>query len=75
MPDGLLKILNESNHACDSVVMIGDHKFDVHGARAAFVKPVSVSWKATDPHLLAEISDHHFNRVADLQTWTLSHYR
>lgn len=75
MPDGLLKILNESNHACDSMVMIGDHKFDVHGARAARVKPVSVSWKANDPHLLAEISDHHFNRVADLQTWTLSHYR
>ena len=75
MPDGLLKILNDSNHNSDSVVMIGDHKFDVQGARAAQVLPVSVSWKARDPFLLSQISEHHFNQVQHLHAWALSHYK
>lgn len=75
MPDGLLKILSDANHTSDNVVMIGDHMFDVDGARAAQVLPVSVSWKATDPLLLSQISAHHFNQVHDLHAWALSHYQ
>ncbi len=73
-PDGLLKILKDSANHHDDTVMVGDHPFDILGARAASVKAVSVSWKTNDILELGKISDQHFFKVADLKNWALSHY-
>lgn len=75
-PEGLLKILKESKHRNDEVVMIGDHEYDMSAAREVGVKAVSVSW--ADPKMaekMAALSDHHFHRVADFKEWALGHYR
>ncbi len=73
-PDGLLKILKESQQHSDDVVMIGDHEYDMQGAKAAKVKGISVSWDHR-PHIGArEISDLHFNRIADLMAYAQSTY-
>lgn len=73
-PDGLLKILKDSASHHHDTVMVGDHQYDVLGAKAASVKAVSVSWKTNDISQLAQISDQHFFKVADLKNWALSHY-
>ena len=74
LPDGLLKILKDSAGHPSHTVMVGDHQYDILGARAASVKAVSVSWKSSAVSDLVKISDHHFYQVADLKTWALNHY-
>ncbi|MES2962284.1 MAG: HAD family hydrolase [Bdellovibrionota bacterium] len=72
-PEGLIRILDESKHRGEDVVMVGDHEYDIAGARAAGVKAVSVSWGvATSP--LEQLSDHHFWRVSEFRDWALGHY-
>lgn len=72
-PEGLLKILKTSKHQGDDVVMIGDHAYDMAGARACGVCAISVSWedKAPRPHPLATLSDQHFYNVKDFSEWAL----
>lgn len=73
-PDGLIKILSESKHRGDDVVMIGDHEYDIKGARAAGVKAYSVSWGEPAPHPLEKISDKHFYQVEDLKKFAFNLY-
>jgi HAD superfamily hydrolase (TIGR01549 family) len=73
-PDGLEKILLEAKHDGDEVVMVGDHEYDILGARSAGVKAISVDWHGGDPYGLAGKSDMHFTRVSDLAAWALAHY-
>lgn len=73
-PDGLLKILTDSKSHGDDVLMIGDHEFDVQGARAAKVKVFSVCWGPSVSHGASAISDRHFERVEDLHSWAAATY-
>lgn len=73
-PDGLEKILSEAKHKGDDVIMVGDHEYDIIGARSAGVKAISVDWHGGDPYKLEGKSDMHFSKVADLSQWALSHY-
>ncbi|OFZ10927.1 MAG: hypothetical protein A2Z20_03480 [Bdellovibrionales bacterium RBG_16_40_8] len=74
-PDGLLKILMDSRSHGDNVLMVGDHEYDMQGARAAKVKAVSVNWGKKTRHNARAISDHHFENVSDLLFWTLNLYK
>ena len=67
-PEGLLKILNQSQSCPKKTIMIGDHPMDIHGARAAGVKAVSVGW-GTDMTDAEAISDHHFDEIPEFHNW------
>lgn len=73
-PDGLLKILNDSKRQGHEVVMIGDHQYDMLGARAAQVSGVSVSWDNKAHAGARELSDLHFTRIQDLHEWAQKLY-
>ena len=68
-PDGLLKILTESKEHGDDTLMIGDHEYDMQGARAAKVKAISVSWGPAPHQTASNLSDWHFHKVQDLHNW------
>lgn len=69
-PDGLLKILTE----CDDVVMVGDHQYDIQGARSAKVKAISVAWNGINVHPVEGLADHHFTEVGQLKNWITNYY-
>jgi phosphoglycolate phosphatase-like HAD superfamily hydrolase len=73
-PDGLIKILEEFKHHHEDVIMIGDHHFDMQGAKSANVKGISVDW-AGRPHEGAKLNSHwHFEKVEDLHNWAKTLY-
>jgi HAD superfamily hydrolase (TIGR01549 family) len=68
-PDGLLKILQESKHQSHDVLMVGDHEYDMQGARSAAVDAISVGWdEKFDPKVKA-LSDQHFDHIDALKSW------
>lgn len=73
-PDGLLKILEDSQHQGNEVVMVGDHEYDMLGAKAAGVKAISVAWHGIDHHSASKKSDLHFTEIKDLISWAQNHY-
>jgi HAD superfamily hydrolase (TIGR01549 family) len=69
-PDGLLKILKDSNLHHTDAVMIGDHAYDIQAARASRVKCISVGWDSRAHHEVRDLSDIHFDLVDDFFGWT-----
>ncbi len=73
-PDGLLKILMDSKDHGDDVVMVGDHQYDIQGARSAKVKAISVAWNGNNVHPVLGLADHHFTEVALLKSFVTNYY-
>lgn len=71
-PEGLLKVLNLSKFQLNDTIMVGDHAYDIKGARSVGVKALSVSWKTQSPHPLESVSDEHFYNTSDLTKWAQS---
>ncbi|MGE3684017.1 MAG: HAD family hydrolase [Bdellovibrionales bacterium] len=68
-PEGIKKLVSHSKFGADVSLMIGDHLYDIQGARAAGVAAVSVSWLVSGAHPLETVSDFHFYTVNDLHRW------
>lgn len=73
-PDGLLKILEDSKHHYDDVVMVGDHEYDMLGAQAAKVRGISVNWEGKVGPEARLLSDLHFDRIEELHSWAKNLY-
>lgn len=73
-PDGLLKVLSGSKNHGDEVFMIGDHVYDMQGARAAGVKGLSVNWNNRFNENIESLSFRHFTSVPELILWTQNYY-
>lgn len=74
-PEPLLRIAQETGHALDATVMVGDALADVAAARAAGAMGVLVLWgrhetRPGDRHAQAqELADVIFERVENLDAW------
>ena len=68
-PEGLQKLLSLTQFKNHETLMIGDHAFDVRGAKALGVKALSVSWGEEGPHPLEQESAAHFFKISDLHDW------
>lgn len=68
-PEGLLKLLTMTRFKNFETLMIGDHAFDIRGAKSVGVKALSVSWNELGPHPLQAESHHHFSEVSLLHKW------
>lgn len=73
-PEGLLKLLDMTGFQGHESIMVGDHLYDLQGARASGVQSISVSWLKGGPHPLEALSDRHFYRVPDLLHWAQSRF-
>jgi phosphoglycolate phosphatase len=73
-PDGLLKILTDFKDHHDDVVMIGDHDFDMLGAKAANVTGISVDWAGRPDVKAQNNSKFHFNQISQLHSWAIKIY-
>lgn len=71
-PDGIHRILTESNTQPEAAVMIGDHLMDMQSAKSAGIRGVSVSWDGE--HCQAkDFSNHHFTNIRELRLWAAEH--
>ena len=68
-PEGLLKLLEMTKFKNSETLMIGDHPFDVRGAKAVGVKALSVSWNEHGPNPLEAESEGHFSDIKVLHKW------
>lgn len=73
-PDGLLKILQDSKDHGDDVIMVGDHQYDIQGARSAKVKSISVDWQGKEVHPVKGLADYHFTNITDFKNWIINYY-
>jgi len=68
-PEGLLKIAKYFSCDPTELVMIGDHDFDMHAAKAVGAKAIRASWHSHDSHGACSLSDHQFYKVDDFSSW------
>ena len=72
-PEGLQKVLELTHAHHADTIMVGDHLFDIQGAKALGIKALSVSWReeltADSNHPLVGLSDGHFYNTSELITW------
>ncbi len=73
-PDGLLKILSESQNRKNETLMIGDHDYDLIGAQAAGVNSIGVNWEGKGHLTKTELALRYFDKISDLHFWAETLY-
>ncbi len=68
-PEGALKLMEKHGRSPKESLIIGDHVYDVTGARTAGAKGIRASW---NPHWGMDkctVADHQFTHVNDFKKW------
>jgi phosphoglycolate phosphatase len=68
-PEGLVRLIERFGCEPGEVTMVGDHPYDVEGAKAAGARAVRASWHGYWDDEECPVADAQFRRVADFHAW------
>lgn len=68
-PEGALKLMEKHKRHPKESLVIGDHVFDVTGAKNAGAKGIRASWNSHWGSEKCNVADHQFTQVSEFKKW------